>query len=629
MTLPVERARTRKPITWLTIIGVILLPVAIGGILVAALYNPVDRLDNMTAAVVNDDQPVTVNGQIVPLGRQLTAGLVAGSDTLPSNIHWVITNGGDASSGLANGTYDAVITIPQDFSAAATSTTTSTPVQATIQVTTPPDSRIVDDAIIAQVSQAAASLTGQQISETYLKNVFLGFTSLHDQLGQAASGATQLASAATQTATGAAQLVPAATGLASGASTLGSGAGQLAGVLGTLQTGTESSAAGATQLADGANAAITQIQQQGIVPSELTALAHGTAAGTADLAAGCAASGASPAYCAKVAAAAGATALTAAGVQQLADRAPTDLAQQLTPLATGAQGLADGLNQIASGIGAAQTAAFGLQSGAFQLADGATQLATGTQSLSDGAGQLASGASSLASGLNTAVAQVPTYTDQEAQSLATVVADPVAATGLSTNLFGASAIPLLATLALWFGGLASFVALRAIPRRSLASQRPSALLALRALLPGAIVGVAQGLLVAIVVEIAASYDLGTWSLFALLCALTGVAFAAVNQALVAVFGGSGRWISALVGVLAAATGIVSTVPAWLVSVAGFLPTAPASAAMAGVLTTAGGAGAAVVGLVVWAALAFVVTVLAVTRRRTTSAKALLLGPAPA
>ena len=36
MSISVERARTRRPITWLTILGVILLPAVIGGILVLA-----------------------------------------------------------------------------------------------------------------------------------------------------------------------------------------------------------------------------------------------------------------------------------------------------------------------------------------------------------------------------------------------------------------------------------------------------------------------------------------------------------------------------------------------------------------------------------------------------------------
>ena len=79
MTLPIERARTRRPITWLTLVGVILLPVPIGGILVAALSNPTERLDNISAAIVNNDKPVTIDGQLVPLGRQLTAGLIDGA----------------------------------------------------------------------------------------------------------------------------------------------------------------------------------------------------------------------------------------------------------------------------------------------------------------------------------------------------------------------------------------------------------------------------------------------------------------------------------------------------------------------------------------------------------------------
>lgn len=122
MTLHIERARSRRPVTWLTLIGVLLLPVLIGGILVAALYNPAERLDNMNAAIVNQDEPVTIDDQLVPLGRQLTAGLVEGSDEIASNLNWTLSNPDDAAAGLADGTYQAVVTIPENFSAAATST---------------------------------------------------------------------------------------------------------------------------------------------------------------------------------------------------------------------------------------------------------------------------------------------------------------------------------------------------------------------------------------------------------------------------------------------------------------------------------------------------------------------------
>ena len=54
------------------------------------------------------------------------------------------------------------------------------------------------------------------------------------------------------------------------------------------------------------------------------------------------------------------------------------------------------------------------------------------------------------------------------------MADPVAAEGAGTSLFGAAAVPLLAVLALWVGGLATYIALQAVSRRALTSRRSSA-----------------------------------------------------------------------------------------------------------------------------------------------------------
>ena len=149
------------------------------------------------------------------------------------------------------------------------------------------------------------------------------------------------------------------------------------------------------------------------------------------------------------------------------------------------------------------------------------------------------------------------------------------------------------------------------------------MLALRGLAPAAALGAVQGLLVAGVVQLAASYDWGQWSLFAALCVLAGVAFAAVNQALVAVFGGAGRWLAALVGVLAVATGVVSTVPGVLSEVASLLPTAPAYNGMLAALTDAEGLGAGIAGLLIWSLLAFIATTLAVARRRVARSRDLL------
>ena len=649
MTLHIERARTRRPITWLTLIGVLLLPVLIGGILVAALYNPAERLDNMSAAIVNEDEPVTIDDQLVPLGRQLTAGLVEGSDEIASNLDWTISNAQDAAEGLADGTYQAVVTIPDNFSAAATSTAPGgVPEQATIEVSTPPDSKVVDDAITAQVTSAAASILGTQLSEVFLENVFLGFTTLGDQLGEAAGGARQLADGAAQAADGAAQLPGGIAQLGDGASQLASGAGQLGSGLDTIASGTGDAANGANQLAAGLDTAAAQVNNQELVgAAQATATyAATTASQTAGvaqsvgglaqtlggLAAECLASGASQAFCDEVGAAAasagtaatdavaaatsagytsGYAAPTAAGIQQLTSQTSAGLTEAANQTRT----LAGGLTQLADGTVQSADGARGLQSGAAQLADGATHASDGATSLAGGVAELAGGTSTLADGLDQAATALPSYTDSDATSLAAVVADPVAAEGVGSSLFGASAVPLLATLALWFGGLGTFVALQAASRRALTSRSPSAALALRGFAPAAALGAVQGLMVAGVVQLAASYDGGRWSLFAALCVIAGIAFAAVNQALVAVFGGAGRWLAALVGVLAVATGVVSTVPGPLADAAALLPTAPAYNGMLAALTDAGGLGAAIAGLVIWAGLAFIATTIAVARRR--------------
>jgi putative membrane protein len=654
-TPTIERARSRRPVTWLTLVGVLLLPVVIGGILVAALYNPVERLDGVKAAIVNEDQAVTIDGQQVPLGRQLTAGLVEGSDDLPSNLDWTISNADDAAEGLEDGTYAAVITIPSNFSAAATSTRPGeTPERATIEVQTPPDSLIVDDAITAQVATAAASVMGEQLSSVYLENVFLGFTTLGDQLGEAASGASELADGAGSAAEGATQLAEGFPQFSSGASGLASGASQLQSGLGSLAGGARQAASGADQLAAGVNQGAAELEATGIVPAELTQAADGAATAT-DLAAQSAAATqaqlqallatcAQPGdFCTQLGAAltsagttsailsgtpdnlgaADVTQLTADGLTQLAQQAPTQIADQFRTIGANVAAIGSGVSQLATGADQSAAGAGELASGASQLAGGLDEAGAGAVSLADGVQQLADGTGELASGLSTAVDEIPTYTDTEASSLADVVANPVETDGVGTSLFGASAIPLLAMLALWFGGLGTFVALQAVSRRALAAREPSIALALRSFLPAAVLGAAQGLLVAGVVQVAASYDWGQWWAFAGVAVVAGVAFAAVNQALVAVFGGAGRWIAALVGVLAVATGIVSTVPGVLSSLASLLPTSPAYHGMVAALTSASGGGAAVAGLVIWTLLAFGATILAVARRRTTTARALL------
>lgn len=678
MSLPIERARSRRPITWLTLFGVLLLPAMIGGILVAALHDPTDRLEEMTAAVVNLDKPVTIDGQYTPLGRQLAAGLVEGSDELDSNLTWVISNEDDAAEGMADGRYQAIVTIPKSFSKDATSAGVAlqdgeaTAEQAEISVTSPPDGRVADGLISQQIASVAASTLGTMLSEATVGNVLIGFKTIGDQIGDAADGADQLAAGARSAADGAAEIPGGAAQLADGANKLADGAGELAGGLNTIAGKAREAGSGATQLGQGLISGAAALESGGLVPGQLLDAANGAKQATAgvkqaadgaaaatagvqtgvsglsqqlaglaaqcdrtanpdfcgqlDQAAGLAAGLVEPAGQAAQAAgaasqyagpAAQAAAGTADGLTQLSTEAPKTIAGQLRTAGTAASQLGSGLGQLADGVGQSATGASGLADGASQLGDGITALGDGAGELSSGLDDLASGTDELAEGLRTASTSLPSFDDEQSTSLASVIADPVTSSSDTNDFFGPATIPLLSAVVLWFGALASFVVLRAVPGSALTSRRSSAGMVLRGFWPAAAIGAAQGLLVALVVQLVVAYDAATWWGFAGFAIIVGIAFAAINQALVAVLGGIGRWISALVGVLAFATSLISTVPDWLAGLGAAMPTAPA---LSGLIEPSG---AAFAGLVVWAVLSLGAATIAVATRRTTSAKAVL------
>ncbi|MGF3056056.1 YhgE/Pip domain-containing protein [Microbacterium sp. YY-01] len=651
--MTMERARSHRPVTWLTLLGVLLLPALIGGILVFALQSPDQRLDSMSAAIVNLDEPVTLDDQLVPLGRQLAAGLVEGSDDIDSNLDWVISNADDAAEGLSDGTYQAIVTIPENFSAAATSGSQAisepekSPTTATITVDSAPDGRIADSLLTSQIAQAATSALNSELAEATIDNVLVNFTTLGDSIDEAADGADQLASGSRDAADGAGQLPEGATQLSDGAAEVASGAGALAEGLDQISTGASDAADGASQLGTGLAEGATALRENGLVPAELSGAASaaattsasvaeslaGAATSLGELAEQCFALGPDAMeFCMQLAGvaettggivepayiAAGTADGVASGLGTFDTEASATLAGQMETAAEAASSLSSGISQLGDGVDQSATGARALGSGASQLSSGAGELAEGATELSAGLDELSTGTSELAAGLGEAASKLPRFTDDQSQSIASAVASPVEATSGDESMFSATTIPLLAAVALWLGGLASFIALRAVSAHTLTSRRSSTALALRSFAPAAVLGAAQGVLVALVVQFVADYSAAHWWTFAGIAAVTGIAFAAVHQALVAVFGGAGRWIAALAATVATGTGILSTVPAWLVGVAQALPTAPALTALLGET----GASRALVGLMVWAVLSLIVTIIATALQRTTSARGL-------
>jgi len=229
---------------WAKALGLLLVPVLIATGLMAATWNSDTRLSKVQAAIVNLDKAVTINGQTVPMGRQLSAQLISAEQG--QNFTWVLADASHASDGLKSGRYAAVVTIPENFSAAATSYagTASAAQQATIDVSTSPVAGIADTAVGQSVAQAAAIALNQTLTEGYLDQVYLGFNTTGQQFQTVADASKKLADGSAQLSNGLYQITSNGGLIRTGGSSLVSGISQ-------YTSGASQSASGASQLAAG------------------------------------------------------------------------------------------------------------------------------------------------------------------------------------------------------------------------------------------------------------------------------------------------------------------------------------------------------------------------------------------
>ncbi|WP_231388045.1 YhgE/Pip family protein [Mycobacterium sp. 360MFTsu5.1] len=149
---PTHDSGARGKLLWRSWFGLLLLPVLVMVLFLWAFWAPESNHGAAKAAVVNNDKPVTVNGQTIPLGRQLASNLT----TSKAAFTWILTDAADARDGLARGDYGAVVTIPEDFSAKATSSASSNPLnagQAEVRVQASNATGVADPLVTSQIAQ--------------------------------------------------------------------------------------------------------------------------------------------------------------------------------------------------------------------------------------------------------------------------------------------------------------------------------------------------------------------------------------------------------------------------------------------------------------------------------------------
>ena len=230
-----------------------------------------------------------------------------------------------------------------------------------------------------------------------------------------------------------------------------------------------------------------------------------------------------------------------------------DLDDGAQQVADGAGQLDDGLGDLLNGGAELQDGADRLADGAIQLDDGAGELLTGARQLDDGMGelhegtlQLSDGSGELADGLASGVEQIPTYDDADRDTRSDVAALPVDGELDKVNEvghYGEGLAPFFLSLALWIGGMITYMVLNAIPPRSLVTPASSRRVAWSGFVPGAVLGVGQVLLLFGVIAALLGFDAAKWpSTIAYGILIAGV-FAAIHQVCVVWLGGVGRLVA--------------------------------------------------------------------------------------
>ena len=579
------------------LVALLLVPTLYGGMYLYANRDPYAAVDHIPAAlVVEDAGATTASGTTLHAGQDLATQLVT-----DGSFDWHEVDAATAREGLRTGVYDFAVTIPAAFSSSLSTLGTATSQQARIELTTNDSTSYLARTIATSATEKIRAAIATKVSADAADQMLVGFSTIADQLGTASTGAARLSSGATTAASGASALSTGAASLSHGVSSLAEGSS-------TVSRGAVSAAQGATSLATSTSALSAGLRQLASastsLPSQSKQLAAGatqSAAGAASLAAGSstleqgstrvttglsqlATSLRSQLTAAGVPAAqvdavvAQVTALQqgssqvtsgvgdlSAGAQRLS-AGTTEVAAGTSALAASAPALTTGIASASSAATRIGTGATRLASGTASLADGTTTLATGalsaaagaarlttaTGSLTSGLTSLASGASSLRDGLATGAASVPVVPSDTRTTVAADLANPV--TVLATNeskaaTYGAGLAPFFLVLALWIGAYTLFLLVRPLSRRAIAADQKSWHVALGGWLTPAVLGVAQAVLVTLVVSLWVGVAPSNPVLTVAFMALVSITFIAIIQALGAWLGPAGQFVALVLMIL--------------------------------------------------------------------------------
>lgn len=526
------RRHRGHPVRVAVVAAIVLLPAVCAGLHLWSLWDPYGSVDELPVAVVNEDA-----GAALERGAELVE--VDGGEQLVERLRgepvldWHFTDAERARSGLEDGDYYMVVTIPEDFSTDIVGLAAGGPGRASIEFERDDANGYLAGIMTATVERDLQRQITAAVYAAFTETLFGG---LADGLGGAADSAASLH-----------------TGLHELTETAAEAAEDAEAVSGGIEEAVGDTAPAVDALAEDWR----QIQT-------------GSAAG-ADLVADAAAlDGVYSALCGQ-----GGDDFACETLWEHVHRAQSvgtdvqiaDAAVQATP--------PDSLEGAAEDLEALRTDAADAAEAAGQVASGVTGAETTAAELTEGVGELYDGADAVVSGLTDAH---PQESSSSAAESAEAGGGPVALEEETRNAagnLGRGLAPLVIPAALWAFGIAACLLLRPVNPRAVAGPLRSPAIAIGGWLASAALGVVGALALYVVADVGLGLDPEQVPTAIALCLLTVLTFTAVAHAFRLVAGAVGAaLLAALLVLQAAASGglyPVETAPAFFQAVHPWLP----------------------------------------------------------
>lgn len=363
-----------NPLLIVVLMAIILIPSIYAGLFLASMWDPYGELDKLPVAVVNKDKPVIYDGEEISIGNDLVKNL---KEDASLDYHFV--DEATAQTGLKNGDYYMIITIPEDFSHNATTVLDDNPSKMNLQYETNPATNYVAMKLSESAMTKMELSLERKVTETYAETLFTKLTTLGKSLDDASDGASRILDGEVAVQEGVDQLSEGTGELKTGTEDLENGIISYTDGTAKINEGASAVADGAASVSNGASA----------VYSGATAVSNG----------------ASTAYAATEAVDNGAKALEqgskdlSAGINSLSDGA-SDLAAGATAVASGASDLSDGLTTLNSSMPAVTKGIGDLNNGVYSLYSSVKTYTEYVDTIASSTGELTYGLNALDSAVN-------------------------------------------------------------------------------------------------------------------------------------------------------------------------------------------------------------------------------------